>query len=58
METFTGEGPASYCNAYVAVTQMHGQRNFTDTRLGVNIVQSPDLVTSKLPALRAYQLSL
>jgi cytochrome c peroxidase len=24
----------------------------------VNVVQSPDLVTSKLPALRAYQLSL
>lgn len=58
METFTAEGPVSYWNAYVAVTQMHGQGNFTDARLGVNIVQSPDLVTSKLPALRAYQLSL
>src|ERR1044071_5313629 len=31
---------------------------FVDPRIGVSIVQSPDLVTSKLPALRAYQLSL
>jgi mono/diheme cytochrome c family protein len=57
-ETYTAEGPVSYWNAYVAVTQMHGQGNFSDPRLGVNIVQSPDLVTSKLPALREYQLSL
>ena len=57
-ETFTAEGPVSYWNAYVAVTQMHGQGNFSDPRLGVNIVQEPDLVTPKLPALRAYQLSL
>jgi hypothetical protein len=58
METYTAEGPVSYWNAYVAVTQMHGQGNFSDPRLGVNIIQSPDLVTSKLPALRAYQLSI
>jgi len=57
-ETFTAEGPVSYWNAYVAVTQMHGQGNFSDPRLGVNIVQSPDLVTPKLAALREYQLSL
>ena len=57
-ETYTAEGPVSYWNAYVAVTQMHGQGNFSDPRLGVNVVQSPDLVTSKLPALRAYQLSI
>jgi mono/diheme cytochrome c family protein len=57
-ETFTAEGPVSYWNAYVAVTQMHGQGNFSDPRLGINVVQSPDLVTSKLPALRHYQLSL
>lgn len=37
---------------------MHGQGKFSDPRLGINVVQSPDLVTSKLPALRAYQLSL
>ena len=57
-ETFTGDGPVSYWNAYVAVTQMHGQGNFKDSRLGIDIVQQPDLVTSKLPALRDYQLSL
>jgi mono/diheme cytochrome c family protein len=57
-ETYTAEGPVSYWNAYVAVTQMHGQGSFSDPRLGVSIVQSPDLVTPKLPALREYQLSL
>lgn len=57
-ETFTGEGPVSYWNAYVAVTQMHGQGNFSDSRLGVNLVRNPDLVTSKLPALAEYQFSL
>jgi hypothetical protein len=57
-ETFTGDGPVSYWNAYVAVTQMHGQGNFSDPRLGISVTQSPDLVTPKLPALRAYQLSL
>ncbi len=54
-ETYTAEGPISYWNAYVAVTQMHGRGNFSDPRLGVNIVQEPDMVTPKLPALRAYQ---
>ena len=57
-ETFTAEGPISYWNAYVAVTQMHGKGNFSDPRLGINIVQNPDLVTPKLAALRAYQHSL
>ena len=57
-ETFTGEGPVSYWNAYVAVTQMHGQGNFADSRLNVNLVRNPDLVTSKLPALAEYQFSL
>jgi len=57
-ETYTGDGPVSYWNAYVAVTQMGGHGNFRDDRLGINIVQTPDLVTPKLPALRAYQLSL
>ena len=57
-ETYTAEGPVSYWNAYVAVTQMHGHGNFSDSRLGVSIVQSPDLVTPKLAALREYQLSL
>src|SRR5829696_4727810 len=57
-ETYTAEGPISYWNAYVAVTQMHGQGNFSDPRLGIDIVQTPDLVTPKLDALREYQLSL
>lgn len=57
-ETYTAEGPVSYWNAYVAVTQMHGQGSFSDPRLGVSITRTPDLVTSKLPALREYQLSL
>ena len=57
-ETFTADGPISYWNAYVGVTQMHGQGTFIDPRLGINIVQTPDLVTPKLPALLAYQLSL
>jgi mono/diheme cytochrome c family protein len=57
-ETYTAEGPISYWNAYVAVTQMHGQGNFSDPRLGVNVVHVPDLVTPKLAALRAYQHAL
>jgi mono/diheme cytochrome c family protein len=57
-ETFTAEGPVSYWNAYVAVTQMHGHGNFNDPRLGIEIIQTPDLVTPKLAALAEYQLSL
>ena len=57
-ETYTAEGPISYWNAYVAVTQMHGRGNFSDPRLGIDVRQSPDMVTSKLVALRAYQHSL
>jgi hypothetical protein len=39
---------------------MGGQGPFTDNRGAVNltIIQSPDLVALKLPALLAYQLSL
>ena len=57
-ETFTGDGPISYWNAYVGVGQMGGHGSFADPRLGIAIEQSPDLVTPKLPALLAYQLSL
>lgn len=57
-ETYTAEGPISYWNAYVAVTQMHGHGNFSDPRLGLDIKQSPDMVGPKLPALRSYQHSL
>ncbi len=58
LETYTGEGPVSYWNAYVAVTQMGGHGNFTDERVGIDIRQSPDRVTPMLPALREYQFSL
>jgi cytochrome c5 len=57
-ETYTGEAPISYWNAYVAVTQMGGHGDFSDPQLGIDIHQTPDLVTPKLPALRDYQHSL
>ena len=57
-ETYTGEAPISYWNAYVAVTQMGGRGNFSDPRLGIDVRHEPDLVTPKLAALRAYQHSL
>lgn len=57
-ETYTAEGPISYWNAYVAVTQMGGQGNFSDPRIGIDIKHSPDMVTPKLAALKAYQFSL
>jgi hypothetical protein len=58
LETYTGEGPISYWNAYVAVTQMHGQGSFSDPRIGIEIVAQPDRVTPKLPVLRDYQFTL
>jgi len=45
-------------NSYVAVGQMGGHGNFSDARIGPTITQTPDLVTSQLPALLDYQLSL
>jgi hypothetical protein len=57
-ETYTGDGPISYWNAYVAITQMGGKGNFLDPRIGLTVTQTPDLVTPTLPALLAYQLSL
>jgi mono/diheme cytochrome c family protein len=58
--TFTGDGDdIAYWNRYVAVTQMGGQGNFSEPRLNINITNgTQDLVSSKLPALQAYQLSL
>jgi len=58
LETYTGDGVVSYWNAYVAITQMHGHGFFSDPRIGVSVSNPPDLVSSKLDALRAYQLSL
>jgi hypothetical protein len=71
LHTWTGWGSVPYWNAFVAVLEMHGQGNFTDARLD-NAAQFPiaaennfghvktqnDLVTPKLPALQAYELSL
>jgi len=57
-ETYTAEGPISYWNAYVAVTQMHGRGNFSDPRLSIDVKYSPDLVAPKLAALRSYQHSI
>ena len=58
-ETFTGDGPISYWNAYVGITQMGGHGDFQDLRIPLTVDQPPpDLVTPQLPALLAYQLSL
>jgi len=57
-ETYTADGPVSYWNSYVGVSQMGGHGNFSDPRIGVLIQQTPDLVTPKLAALLDYQLSL
>ncbi|MBU2904240.1 MULTISPECIES: hypothetical protein [Arenibacter] len=71
LATYTGWGDMVYWNAFVANLEMHGQGSFTDARLDNasqfpiaaennfgNIVNDPDLITSKLPGLQAYQLSL
>ena len=58
--TSTGDGDdIAYWNRYVGVTQMGGHGSFSDRRTGVNVTNgTDDLITSKLPALQAYQLSL
>jgi cytochrome c553 len=71
LTTYTGWGDISYWNAFVANLEMHGKGNFSDPRLNdpvkypiavenhfYNVVNNPDLITSKLPALRAYQYSI
>ncbi len=71
LHTWTGWGSIPYWNAFVANIEMHGKGTFYDPRLNDaskfpiaaragfgNIRSSPDLITSKLPALHAYQLSL
>ena len=71
LHTWTGWGSVPYWNAFVANIEMHGKGNFYDPRLD-NAAQFPiaaangfgdinndtDLITPKLPALHAYQLSL
>lgn len=71
LHTWTGFGSIPYWNAFVAVLEMHGHGTFYDQRLSDpaqfpvaaraglwNVRSEPDLVSSKLPALHFYQLSL
>jgi hypothetical protein len=71
LHTYTGWGSIPYWNAFVAVLEMHGQGNFTDSRLD-DATKFPvaarhqsghthvatDLVGPKLPGLQVYQLAL
>jgi hypothetical protein len=58
--TVTGDGEdLAYWNRYVAVTQMGGLGTMVEPRLNLSVTHgSVDLVSAKLPALQAYQLSL
>jgi Cytochrome c len=58
--TSTGDGDdVAYWNRYVGVTQMGGHGSFSEPRTGVNVTNgTDDQITSKLPALQAYQLTL
>jgi mono/diheme cytochrome c family protein len=59
--TYTGDGAElAYWNRYVAVTQMHGHGSWVEPRATPpeNVQNLPDMVTSKLAALQAYQLSI
>ena len=70
LTTYTGWGDITYWNAFVANLEMHGKGNFSDPRLNdpkypiavengfYNVTNNPDLITSKLPALKAYQHSI
>nr|WP_295944405.1 c-type cytochrome [uncultured Acidovorax sp.] len=58
--TFTGDGEdIAYWNRYVAVAEMGGLGAASEPRLNLSVVHGrEDLVSSKLPALQAYQLTL
>ena len=58
--TSTGDGTdLAYWNRYVGVTQMGGHGTFSEPRIGVKVTNgTDDLISTKLPALQAYQLSL
>ncbi|MFL6650972.1 MAG: hypothetical protein ACJ8J7_06770 [Sulfurifustaceae bacterium] len=71
LHTWTGMGSVPYWNAYVAATEMHGSGTFFDARLSNpdqypvsartgswNTRSTPDVITSKLPALHLYQLAI
>lgn len=58
--TYTGDGTEiAYWNRYVAVAEMGGLGTVVEPRLGLSITHgNVDLVSGKLPALQAYQLSI
>jgi hypothetical protein len=58
--TATGDGnDLQYWNRYVSVTQMGGHGTFMESRTNVNVTNgTDDQVSSKLPALQEYQLSI
>lgn len=58
--TFTGDGnELAYWNRYVAVAEMGGLGTVVEPRLNLNLTNgTEDRVSSRLPALQAYQLSL
>lgn len=58
--TVTGDGDdIAYWNRYVAVAEMGGLGTVSEPRLNLSITHGArDLVSAKLPALQAYQLSL
>jgi cytochrome c peroxidase len=71
LHTFTGWGSVPYWNAFVANLEMHGQGDFTDSRLDNanqfpiaarngfgHVRHTPDLVTPALAPLQYYELSL
>jgi cytochrome c5 len=71
LTTYTGWGDISYWNSFVGNLEMHGKGSFRDTRLNDpakypiavengfwNVSNTPDLISSKLPALKAYQHSI
>jgi hypothetical protein len=71
LTTYTGWGDIKYWNSFVGNLEMHGKGTFMDPRLDdavkypiavensfFNVQHNPDLITSKLDGLRAYQFSL
>jgi len=71
LHTWTGWGSVPHWNALVANLEMHGKGTFYDPRLDDavqfpiaaknhfgHVQNDPDLISSKLPALHVYQLSL
>jgi len=71
LHTWTGWGSVPHWNALVANLEMRGKGNFDDSRLDDaaqfpiaaanhfgHVHNSPDRITSKLPALHIYQLSI